>query len=202
MNRRFRMRTMFVAVAVIGLAVLLIAPQPVCSDSQLIVKSLLSAYRSYFAVVEAGATMRRLPHDVRQKLAPYYGMQLLEQVRYGESEVLKIGAAAMTDCHSIYFPSGCGMSDIVEKGNLFNRKYRDDLKWLLHELAHCEQCDQKGGRDSYAQTWFKEVAVSTLTQLFLDPQQVNARMLHDAMPMENDAEQKAVRVLDQLTAAR
>ncbi|MEJ2096832.1 MAG: hypothetical protein P8Y38_06770 [Deltaproteobacteria bacterium] len=185
-----------------GLTLMLLTPKMVFPDSQLVVNSLLSAYRSYFAVVDAGADKHRLPYDVRQKLAPFYGLQLLEQVWYGESNFLQIADAAMTDCHSIYFPSGSGMTDIIEKGNLFNSRHRDDLKWLLHELAHCEQCSQKGGRDSYAQTWFREVALSTITQLFLDPGQVSARMLHDAMPMEKDAEQKAVRVLKQLTSAR
>jgi hypothetical protein len=181
---------------------MLLTPKVVFPDSQLIVNSLLSAYRSYFAVVDAGASKRRLPHDVRQKLVPYYGMRLLEQVWYGESNFLQIADAAMTDCHSIYFPSGSGMIDIIEKSDLFKSKHRDDLKWLLHELAHCEQCSRMGGRDSYAQTWFREVALATITQLLLDPSQVSAEMLHDAMPMEKEAEKKAVRVLKQLTSAR
>jgi len=195
MSRHFIGKTLLMPMAVIAFVGLMIVPKAVYPNSQLIVASLLSAYRSYFAVIDASASIRRLPYDVRQRLAPYYGMQLLGQVRYGESEFLKMGGAAMTDCHSIYFPSDSGMIDIVEKGHLFERKYRDDLKWLLHELTHCEQCDEKDGQDAYAVTWFKEVAASTITQLFLDPKQVNARMLHDAMPMEKAAEEKANRVL-------
>ena len=198
MNRRSLCKTSRMHVAALALGVLLTTPKSVFPDSQLVVNSLLSAYRSYFTVVDASASMRRLPYEVRQRLAPYYGLQLLEQVRYGESEFLKMGGAAMTDCHSIYFPSGSGMIDIVEKGHLFDRTYRDDLKWLLHELTHCEQCDEKGGQDAYAVTWFKEVAASTIAQLFLDPKQVNARMLHDAMSMEKAAEEKAQRVLKQI----
>jgi hypothetical protein len=177
------------------LALLLINHRAALADSQLIINTLLKTYRAYFAAIDAGAEMRQLPFNVKQKLAPHYAHQLLERVWYGESHNLMIKDTAMTDCSNIYFPSGSGMIDMIENGKLFDEKYKDDLKWLLHELTHCEQCEALGGRDAYAATWFGELAATTITQLILNPGNVNEKLLHDAMPMEKEAEQKALKIL-------
>lgn len=176
---------------------LLISHRTASADSQFIINTLLKTYRIYFAAIDAGAEMRQLPFNVKQKLAPYYVDQLLEKVWYGESHHLAIKNTAMTDCGNIYFPVESGMVDIIENGKLFDKRYRNDLKWFLHELTHCEQCAELGGRDAYAATWFGELAATTITQVILDPGNVNEKLLHDAMPMEKEAEQKAIKILSQ-----
>jgi hypothetical protein len=179
------------------LASLLIIHRAALADSQLILNTLLKTYRVYFAAIDAGAEMRQLPFGVKQKLAPHYAPQLLERVWYGESHNLVVKNTAMTDCNNIYFPSGSGMIDMVENGKLFDEKYKDNLRWLLHELTHSEQCEALGGRDAYAAAWFGELATTTITQLILDPGNVSEKLLHDAMPMEKKAEQKALKILSQ-----
>jgi hypothetical protein len=168
------------------------------SQSPFMLNTMLKAYRAYFAAIDAGAEMRRLPYEIKQKLTPYYSGRLLEGIRYGESRTLVIADNAMTDCHNIYFPSDSGMIRIVENGLLFDKKHRDELHWLLHELAHSQQCETQGGRDAYAKIWFGDLTATTLTQLITDPRNVNDRVLHDAMPMEKAAEQKAVEILKKI----
>jgi len=169
------------------------------SNSQVITNYLLKAYRAYFAAVDLNAEMRRLPYPVKQRLAPHFSGLNLERVWYGESRYLVVPDTAMTDCSRIYFPSDAGIIDIVENGHLFEKKYKNDLHWLLHELTHSQQCQAQGGRDEYAKMWFGDLAAATLTQLLINPKSVNERMLHNAMPMEKDAEQNAVIVLNRLS---
>jgi len=168
------------------------------SGSAFITNSLVKAYQAYFAAIDAGADMRRLPYAVKQKLEPHYSGLNLDRVWYGESRYLVIPDTAMTDCSRMYFPSDSGIIGIIEKGHLFEKKYRDDLHWLLHELTHSQQCQAQGGRDEYAKLWFGDLAAVTITQLLIDPRNVNDRMLHDAMPMEKNAEQNAVIVLNRV----
>ncbi len=67
------------------------------------------------------------------------------------------------------------------------------LGLLCHELRHTEQCNEMGGRDFYAERWFRDFAISALTSNLNNPNYYT--VLHDQMPMEKNAEARAMEVL-------
>ena len=172
-------------------------PLPASRSSDLLGISIPSpfyaAYAAYFAFIGSGATERFLPSSVIQKLEPYFVNDVLSAVRYASSE--HTNHKAITDCYKIYFPKGYGVVSTIQNGEIFEDWAKDDLHWLLHELAHAEQCRAEGGRSDFADRWFSELGTTTAAKLVTDPRSISAETIHDAMPMEQDAEAKADRVL-------
>lgn len=162
--------------------------------------SITKAYDLYFAHVAGGRTKekRGLPRAVVQKLQPHYRFDL-DEVRIGESNRTtgwkKGDWVAMTNCTTIWFPDGSDMVDRIQRDALDD----DRLHWFAHELQHVEQCFEKGGKRNYAKMWFGQVPATWL-QLITNgkPGDVREGGLHDAMPMEEDADRKADAVLEAL----
>jgi hypothetical protein len=162
--------------------------------------SITKAYDLYFAWVASGVTEKKqkLKKAVVRKFQKYYKFDLTT-VKIGESKRTtgsKKGALiAMTNCKSIWFPKGAGMVKKIQKGSMDD----GEIYWFAHELQHVEQCFQKGGKRNYAKMWFGQ-APTTWLKLILNgkPNDVKKGGLHDAMPMEKDAESKGKQVQDAL----
>ena len=77
-----------------------------------------------------------------------------------------------------------------------------NIHWFAHELEHYEQCMSRGGKRRYANMWFGQVGTTWL-KLILNgkPGDVKQNGLHDAMPMESNADKKADRVVNAMAAS-
>ncbi len=98
---------------------------------------------------------------------------------------------AMTNCKTIWFPHKKKMVKKIQNDNLS----KTDLHWFAHELQHVQQCIDKGGKRNYAKMWFGEMP-KTWVKLLLNgkPDDIKDDGLHDAMPMEKNADKKADKV--------
>ncbi|MGH1470388.1 MAG: hypothetical protein ACRBCS_04300 [Cellvibrionaceae bacterium] len=108
---------------------------------------------------------------------------LVEDVRISYSPYLNqaMNKVAMTDCNTLYFPTD-SFVDAVKEGNKITEK---QMKLLLHEIGHSQQC-QKTSRKIYAQRWFSELSPATIAALKAG--KIDVKMIHDAMPLEKEAE--------------
>jgi len=165
------------------------------------------AYQSYFAIVGSGVSTYKLPGYVIATLGPYFGEALLREVKVGESAHTSSTSSnpnAMTDCMTIYFPSGSGVLSLMNNGSIFAKRAggafvnSDQLRWLLHELQHTHQCEDVGGRRDYAIRWFSELSSTMIQDLITNPRSVNGKEIHNAMPMEVDADNQRDRVIHAL----
>jgi len=149
---------------------------------------LANAYKAYFAWLRKGASMRSIPPKLRAKYQKYYRVNL-GRIRVGLASRVKKGA--ITDCYKIYFASNkTSMMDSIRKGRF---KSSGEERLFLHEVAHSEQCYLQGGRNNYAKLWFKQLPVGILKSL-TNKVKVNKSNIHDRMPMEVQAESKAVAI--------
>ncbi|MFZ5877660.1 MAG: hypothetical protein ACOYXU_14835 [Nitrospirota bacterium] len=163
---------------------------PILDESMdLVCETKVVLYRRYMDVLGAGVTLYRLPDDYVDQLKGYYPNVNLRSVRFGFSDRQPPGNAT-TDCHNMYFSS----RDYTEK--LRTGTVDDDFFWLYHELRHTEQCKEVGGRDPYAEMWFKHLEYSALTTNINNPDYY--KVLHDRMPMERDADARATAVENKL----
>lgn len=90
---------------------------------------------------------------------------------------------AVADCDDVYFPRK-------------NLTVNNDMDWFLHEMTHVKQCQDLGGRKKYGVYWFKNLfAVLGLDTLKL----TSFKAIHDAMPMEKEADECADRLLGSTT---
>lgn len=154
--------------------------------------SITKAYDLYFAHVASGKTVDKqaLRASVASRLQPHYRFDL-KQARIAESNRTtkwKKGAwVAMTNCKTIWFPAGSDMVTKIQSETLDD----GELEWFAHELQHVEQCFEKGGRRNYAKMWFGQVPTTWITLITNGkPGDVQGDGLHDAMPMEADADRK------------
>lgn len=157
-------------------------------------------YKTFFSYVSDDVDRDRLPASLREDLQPYFDNNLYD-VRYGYSNRAgDTGASAITDCYRIYFGGNKGARTIadIESGNF--REDKSELKLLLHELTHTEQCYEYGKnksysykRKKYAKKWFEEVATTWLR----NPSD-NIWRIHDAMPLEDNARDNANELIDEV----
>ena len=145
-------------------------------------------YKTFMSLMSSGVQMKAMPYALIQKLDPYYANNL-NIVRYGHAS--RLSNTAITDCTKIYFSSK-DMTDAIAKNTPLTAS---SMRWLLHELAHTEQCYKVGGREAYAKMWFKDLGTALVTPPFSSN---DMKEIHDKMPMEKDAEAKAVQVRTQL----
>lgn len=123
-------------------------------------------------------------------------------------ETSKQGDIALTDCKDIYFPATGIVSKILNNRTpaadgittipFHTAKNDDDLRWMLHELAHVDQCKQIGGRYNYAVFWFLNLVPLDIAQIVGLGNTISRkqkRFVHDAMPMEIDAEEYAKAII-------
>ena len=150
------------------------------------------AYQSYFKAIGSGVNLHPLHERWRTELAPYFDHDL-KPIRVGVSKPL--GNTAITDCSTIYWPEGTGIVKKLADGTDLTE---NELRWALHELTHTEQCHEAGSRNGYAYLWFSQLSGPTLAQItshLSDPAKMSHRNIHDALPMEKDADKKAADLL-------
>ena len=162
-------------------------PSPACTGNPAQVaecQAKLKAYQGYMANLSRNVALSSLPALYVDLLKPHYPNVDLRTVQFGYSNRQQ-PKNATTDCSRIYFNG----EDYVRKlaaGTLKNEEGENPL-WLYHELRHTEQCVEWGGRDFFAGRWFKDFQIGLIeTRLQRDPQ-VFMKEVHDAQPMEVDA---------------
>jgi len=143
----------------------------------------------------------RLPPAYAAGLAPFYGDDLATAA-IARTALLPRNLA-VADCKTVYF----GDPLIVEHLRAGTALTRRELRWLAHELTHGEQCQRWGGRPRFARTWFSQAGTQawrvvrsggTMAGIREYLRTKNVADLHDAMPMEIEADERAARVLDDL----
>ena len=148
-------------------------------------------YRAYMTVLGAETHLHRLPEVYIDRLASYFPNVDLRLVRFGFSDNQPANNAT-TDCLDIYF-NDREMVDLLRAGSS-----DIDWHWLLHELRHTEQCAELGSREDYAKRWFRDLEIAVLAwELVQDPIDFLGE-IHDRMPMEQDADERATQVGQQL----
>ena len=142
-------------------------------------------YRRYMDQMGAGVKLYHLPDGYVDQLKDYYPNVNLRSIRFGFSDRQPSGNTT-TDCHNIYFSSR-DYTDKVRTGTVDS-----DFFLLYHELRHTEQCKEVGGRDPFAEMWFKDLEYSALATNLNNPDYY--KVLHDKMPMERNADARAAAV--------
>ena len=105
---------------------------------------------------------------------------------------------------SAFAEDGGLCSRMCQDGRLFEKNAygdyvnSDKIRLLLHELSHVQQCIDWLGRENYADLWFGQLAGSTIVELFTNTRKVSPRTIHNAMPMEDEAEDNAKTILGKL----
>lgn len=155
------------------------------------------AYLAYFETVGSGSKRRNLPSDFRKSIRKHYG-NFVDKIKYASSKHTSTDQTAMTDCYEIYFPAGLGVVAELKNGRIFAGKNAWRLHWLLHEIAHSKECNRWGGRYTYADKWFGQLSGTILGQIITKRTKISNKSIHDAMPMEVNAEKKADKVMLQL----
>lgn len=165
---------------------------PILDESMdLVCETKVVLYRRYMDVLGAGVKLYHLPDGYVDQLKAYYPNVNLGSVRFGFSDRQPPGNAT-TDCHNMYFSS----RDYTEKLRTGTLTVNDDFSWLYHELRHTEQCKEVGGRDPFAEMWFKDLEYSALATNLNNPDYYKG--LHDKMPMERNAKARATAVENEL----
>jgi hypothetical protein len=147
--------------------------------------SLWDLYRAYMAVMGSGVALHSLPEVYVEELQPRFPNVDLRGVRFGYSSSQPAGNAT-TDCNVVYF-NDAGFVTRLRRAEL---SLSEEWDWLLHELRHTEQCAEIGGRQNYAERWFRELGLAFLVTNLARPAEIFDE-LHDAMPMEDDADARA-----------
>lgn len=162
----------------------------------------IAAYNIYMDQMGAGVTKHQLPAVYRDILRGRYTQTNFDTFRFGFSDRQPPNNAT-TDCNTTYFNS----ADYVDR--LRNASANPNWFWLLHEVAHPEQCTTAGGREAYAKRWWDEMDAAlarqgTKVNVLQTPealaQQIGSlfAQVHDMMPMEQQATAKANAVLNAL----
>jgi hypothetical protein len=159
-----------------------------CRGERTLCEAKLAAYRAQMDELASGVELFALAAPYRQMLARFYPKLELAALRFGVSHRQPLDNA-VTDCDRIYF----ARSEFVERLRAGGLRTGSDWSWLLHELRHAEQCAILGGRDAYALRWLDELGLTLLSDADLGT-------LHDRIPMEDDADRHAERVLAELSA--
>lgn len=158
------------------------------------------SYRIYMAWLASGVEggYGQYAPELAASLAPHYAHDL-SAARFAHTRRLP-ASLAVADCTTVYFGSAAIVRHLREGGELTER----ELRWLAHELTHGEQCGRWGGREAFAKTWFREANAQAWRTVsggrgwaalgeWLRTRYV--RDLHDAMPMEIEADERAREVL-------
>ncbi|SMF15909.1 hypothetical protein SAMN02745866_01049 [Alteromonadaceae bacterium Bs31] len=96
-----------------------------------------------------GVPMASLPERLASRLQGHFPGLDLAAIRVGFSDRQPVGNAT-TDCNNIYFHDRYVLTEI--QSMLFSEQ--DDFYWLLHELAHSQQCAQLG-QDEFRFRWMQ-----------------------------------------------
>jgi hypothetical protein len=173
-----------------------------CRTAVAICETKIRAFETWMQQLDTGQPRHPLPESYRTVLRPYYPKVDLGAIRFAFSDRQPFDNAT-TDCDTIYF------NDAAYVETLRDARPNPRLEWLLHELVHPEQCAAAGGREGYAKRWWAEIEAAVAAShetvdLFQDSDAIMAQLeklsarLHDAMPMEREADTRAQAVLAQL----
>ena len=166
----------------------------VCIKPMNIVAVHRQAYYAYFKGVSKGVKMERLPNWAIKRYDRFFPNVSLRDVRIGESNNTPSESTVITDCKKIYYPAA------RNELNRIRTESSPNYFLLLHELAHTDQCMglKKGTlntkRDKYADMWFSQLPKATIISILNDGIPVR-NGIHNRMPMEKQADQKAKEVI-------
>jgi len=157
------------------------------------------AYNLYMDQMGDGVTKYQLPDVYRDILRARYPQTNFNTYRFGFADRQPPNNAT-SDCNTTYYNS----TDYVER--LRNASANPDWFWLLHEVAHPEQCTSAGGREGYAKRWWDELDAALAAQgrkvnVLQAPADLATQIgslffqVHDMMPMERQATKKAKALL-------
>ena len=134
----------------------------------------------YIAYLERQAQGREkaLPSDFLAIVGPHYVKAPLSLVRYAEG-INTIHGQAITVGNRIYFPSAINLSE------------PHDLQWMLHELEHVSQYNVHDGVTPFLIKYLVQGGIQM---------RKNGFNVHDSISLEADAENKAVRILNDVLA--
>jgi hypothetical protein len=170
-----------------GLDLACAAQSLACRSEETLCEAKLAVYHAHMEELAAGVELAVLPATYRRVLGRFFPRLDLAAVRFGWSG-RQPPDNAITDCDRIYF----ARSDFVERLRRGELRVATDWLWLLHELRHAEQCAALGGRDAYAARWLDELGLAFLADADL-------ATLHDRIPLEDDADERAKRVFAELS---
>jgi hypothetical protein len=155
------------------------------------------AYRKYMRDVAKDVDLEPLPAWLIKQYQRHFTYVNLRNVRIGESDSTPSDSTAIVDCQKVYFPQASGELPKI-------RSQATDLSyhWLLHELAHTNQCMslEPGSvsfstkRDKYGDMWFANLPEPVLLSILTDGVPVDDSV-HDRMPMEADADRQATAII-------
>lgn len=188
------------ALAAPALAAQLSPISPACQTGtaiqQTACQAKLGLYQSYMTQLGAGVSLRGLPALYRDVLGPHFGAPNLLVHRFGYSNRQPANNAT-TDCQTTYY-NDASMVNWTASGDLSDSKF---IGWLLHELAHVEQCAAVGGRDFYARMWFDQLQQTQISVTWPPaPGTLDWMTIHDQMAMEQQADAKRVAVWGAINA--
>ena len=101
-------------------------------------------------------------------------------------------STCITDCDKIY----CNNENLIKW--IRDPWPSDDVSIIFHELAHVDQCRARGSRKSYALLWFNNLPKGFFGALDPKIKDEFKDKVHDAMPMEKQAESRAQAVMREL----
>ncbi|MDA0737516.1 MAG: hypothetical protein O2999_14270 [Nitrospirae bacterium] len=137
--------------------------------------------------------------SIRKDLQPFYTVSLdTVRVSLGSAS----DGAGITDCTHIHFPDE-ELVHTLQSGEAIANSSK--LHCVLHELKHVQQCQDIGSRKKYGVMWFSQFEITLkvrIDETIRDALSLlsgkGAKYVHDAMPMEKDAEDYANSILDKV----
>ena len=130
-----------------------------------------------------GKAPRGMSDAQKRFVKKYYNINVTG-VRWGQ--VSNPYATCTTDCTKIYCKSSAKVYKHIKNQTL--------SRLMFHELAHVEQCRQKGGRKGFAKLWFGNLPRGFFKALKPGVKGKFKKKVHGRMPMESQAKSKAARV--------
>ncbi|WP_438040517.1 hypothetical protein [Sorangium sp. So ce128] len=132
-----------------------------------------------FLEVQASGKLKAIPEPLRGWLQPHYGVDL-GNVYYAEN-INTIHGQAITVERHIYFPRPIDLNDC------------GDIKWLIHELQHCEQYRVLGGHVQFMVKYISQVAAElpAIIARLAQTGSFSSEEAHDRLGLEAEAIQKA-----------
>jgi hypothetical protein len=119
--------------------------------------------------VQAKSKWQKLPEKLIEILKPYYKFDL-SSVRFAENIDTRHGQA-ITFEYQIFFPKAI---DLTEEKELW---------WMLHELQHTQQYNDKGGLEQFLLKYSLDAIGQTIKQ--------KSFFIHDDIELEKEADAKA-----------
>ncbi len=147
---------------------------------------MMSLIGSHLTQLGVGTNMAPLPDTLASRLAMHFPDLDMSEIRVGYSDRQPVNNAT-TDCNNIYFHNRDVLIAIestlfVDQGHFY---------WLLHELAHSQQCAQIG-MDEFRFRWMNAARGFVWDNPFdLFIGRLNWLDLWLAVPLENEADEHA-----------